>query len=621
MAGMDKRELVAVALRALGDSPALGYPSRLFSLIGLLAGEMTRDEAHTALDFGLSLIEEELSPSTGDGPWREDLLSPVAPNEALAGFVYAKLASPIAKLRWEAAHVVHELCIAGQDEVITNLVSLCRKRSGGAFVDQQLHFYDLHAREWLLIALARASNDHPDILRNHIDFFMENSLAEDHVVIRHFASQAALSLAKHGIAISDEERERLTNVNSSPFALIVSEHFGCAAENTAEPDEDRTDDDFIFGYDMDRYWFNPLARCFAMNDKSVMAVGHDVVRNVWGSTHTGFWRDDQRGQRNIFREGETWQSQSSYPETDDLNFYLSYHALMATAGRLLGTRAVHLDPGESKNAFDEWLEGHLLTRPDGRWLADRRDPEPAGLLPWINQDRSSDWRWQIARSDFDRYLGLNSDRLNLWANWLTADEPREEEVHISSALVTTERAEALLRAMQSAEDSHSIPIPSAGSEYELDQAGFQLVGWVSSCHRYPALDGQDPWAGSVEFSGPMPSETVKREFQLSASEEDRSWTIGTLPGGSPVLWSEVWGENRGKNNGDNAPRSGSRLQVARPFLSAFLLKRGMAMITKVTIGRRVRKARYDSDRGDSHVFIPPSFRIFLFKPDGTESTV
>jgi hypothetical protein len=216
---------------------------------------------------------------------------------------------------------------------------------------------------------------------------------------------------------------------------------------------------------------------------------------------------------------------------------------------------------------------------------------------------------------------LNSDRLNLWANWLTADEPREEEVHISSALVTTERAEALLRAMQSAEDSHSIPIPSAGSEYELDQAGFQLVGWVSSCHRYPALDGQDPWAGSVEFSGPMPSETVKREFQLSASEEDRSWTIGTLPGGSPVLWSEVWGENRGKNNGDNAPRSGSRLQVARPFLSAFLLKRGMAMITKVTIGRRVRKARYDSDRGDSHVFIPPSFRIFLFKPDGTESTV
>jgi hypothetical protein len=209
LAGMNKRELVAVALRALGDSPALEYPSRLFSLVGLLAGEMSRDEAHTALDFGLSLIEAELSPSTGDGPWREDLLPPEAPNEVLAGFLYAKLASPIAKLRWEAAHVVHELSIAGQDEVITNLVSLCPKRSGGAFVDQQLHFYDLHAREWLLIALARASKDHPRILGSHIDFFIENSLTEDHVVIRHFASQAALSLAKHGIAISDEERERL----------------------------------------------------------------------------------------------------------------------------------------------------------------------------------------------------------------------------------------------------------------------------------------------------------------------------------------------------------------------------------------------------------------------------
>jgi AraC-like DNA-binding protein len=114
VAGMDKRELVAVALRALGDSPALEHPSRLFSLVGLLAGEMTRDEAHAALDFGLSLIEAELSPSTGDGPWREDLLPPVAPNEALAGFVYAKLASPIAKLRWEAAHVVHGPCVGSR---------------------------------------------------------------------------------------------------------------------------------------------------------------------------------------------------------------------------------------------------------------------------------------------------------------------------------------------------------------------------------------------------------------------------------------------------------------------------------------------------------------------------
>ena len=619
--GMDKRELVAVALRALGDSPDLEYPSRLFSVVGLLAGEMCRDEAYTALDFGLSLIEAELSPSTGDGTWREDLLPPVAPNESLAGFVYAKLASPIAKLRWEAAHVVHELCIAGEDEVITNLVTLCRKRSAGAFVDQQLRFYDLHAREWLLIALARASKDHPGILRSHIGFFIENSRTEDHVVIRHFASQAALSLAKHGIPISDDELERLIKVNSSPFPLIESERIGRMAENTDEPDEDETDDHFSFGYDMDEDWFRPLARCFAMNGKSVMAMANDIVRNVWGSPHTGYWSDDQRGQRKIFREGETRRSKSSYPETDDLSFYLSYHALMTAAGRLLGTIAVHIEPKDSKSAFEKWLEDHLLTRPDGRWLADRRDPEPVGLLPWINQERSDNWRWQIARSDFDRYLGLNSDRLSLWANWLTVDEPREEEVWISSALVTTERSEALLRAMQSAEDTHNIPLPTADGDYELDQAGFQLAGWVCSSVRYAALDGQDPWAGSIEFSGPMPSETVKREFQLFASEDDRSWTIGAKPGERAVLWSEVWGENRGRNNGDSAPRSGSRLQVARPFLSEFLQKNGMAMIAKVTINRRMRKARYDSDRGERHVLVPRSFRIFLFKPDGTESTV
>ena len=58
---------------------------------------------------------------------------------------------------------------------------------------------------------------------------------------------------------------------------------------------------------------------------------------------------------------ETHYSHSSYPRVDDLFFYLSYHAMMVVAGKLLATIPVHYDPDDNGTRPFEELEPLLQT--------------------------------------------------------------------------------------------------------------------------------------------------------------------------------------------------------------------------------------------------------------------
>ena len=129
-----------------------------------------------------------------------------------------------------------------------------------------------------------------------------------------------------------------------------------------------------FALDIGPYWFSGLARCFEIKETDVERAARNVIVNELGYTGTARWIEDPRAQRNIFDETETHHSHGSYPLTDDLHFYLSYHAMMRVGGDLLSTIPLPVSPVDDYDRFDEWLKRHGLTRTDGRWLADRRDP-------------------------------------------------------------------------------------------------------------------------------------------------------------------------------------------------------------------------------------------------------
>jgi len=419
LSGISERHVVDVVLTAIGEATEVAGAGRLFTLVGLLALKLTENEALEALSFGLDLFDTVLEDTDGDGPWSSKLEPPADIGGSVAGYIWAGLAAPRASLRWEAAHVVRALCTLGHDKVLGHLVALANGTSADAFYDARLHFYELHARQWLLIGLARAAKDRPDLVVPHAGFLIRCAFTgEPHVLIREFAKRAILALLDAGLlAPQGDLRQRLAAVNASNFPLVESpsyRHFvndETYAENKvdAEDEEDR----FCFGMDMGPYWFASLGRCFAKSQPSIEREALHVIRSDWEFSGGTRWDEDERHRRKIFRDMQTHHSHGSHPRVDELRFYLSYHAMMVVAGKLLATTPVHHDPDDSEDGFRGWLRRYDVSRRDGGWLADRRDPIPLERPEWKDEKETDEWRWSIARNDFDRILIAPDGRMNL----------------------------------------------------------------------------------------------------------------------------------------------------------------------------------------------------------------
>lgn len=621
LSGIPERELVDVVLAAIGEAAEIAGVSRLFTLVGLIAPKLTESEALEVLSFGLDLFDPVLEDNDGDGPWSPRFDPPSEIEGSIAGYIWGGLADPRASLRWEAAHVVHALCTLGQKKALDHLIMLANGGPAEAFYDARLHFYEMHARQWLLIGLARAARDRPDFLAPYADFLIKLAVdSEPHVLIREFAKRTIYALLDAGFLESqgDDLRERLSVVNVSTLPPVESTYYrrfeNGESDDEVDADAEGNEDRFYFGIDMGPYWFEPLGRCFAKSQASIEREALRVIRNDWGFSGSSRWVEDARNRRKIFRDGETSHSHGSYPRVDDLRFYLSYHAMMVVARKLLETTPVHHDPDDSDDGFRNWLYRHDLTRRDGGWLADRRDPVPLERPAWKDEKENDEWRWSVARNDFGRILMTPDGRMNLWGRWTWSEGNRKESIHVYSALVSSDRSMALLRALQTADSPHPYDyvIPAANTDSQIDFEGFQLKGMIVERYSDGGLDKQDPWAGAISYPSPAPAAYFTEVMNLASDAENRRWFV--REDHIEVAWSKVWGDFIEKDDTANH-ESGVRFQALFDAIVTFLRKLEMDLLVEIQIKRSHRYSRWQ--RSDDEVgFIPPSARLFLVKTDG-----
>ena len=618
-AGLSEAEIFDVVLNALAHSTESMDSDRLFSLVSLLTPNLATVESLDTLRFGLGLLEPVLTEEDGDGSWRKELLPPTTTEEAIAGMIYAALADPCASIRWQAAHAVRLICIFDRRTVVDYLIQFAAQGQGGPFADAGLYFYSLHAQQWLLIALARTALDIPGFLVPYKTYLLKCALEENHVLIRHFATQALTAMAQmHSITLRRDLYNRLRMVNKSPFPIKKSQRHNRFEFRDAQViEEPLSDPNFIFGYDMDRYWFEYLAECFALSSKDVERMAASIIRDEWKILDGGGWKADERMRRNLFHDRETWHSHSTYPRCDDRSFYLSYHAMMVAAGNMLARFPLHQDPSEREDEFRDWMKRHLPTRSDGRWLADRRDPEPFECPDWKIAKRDKYWRWMVNHAEFDCALRLKGDRLNIWGHWKTGIHEDEQTVTIYSALVSPESSYALLQAAQSAAGAYDVGIPAHGSEFEIDQGIFWLKGWITEEHRDRELDSMDPWAGNTSYPQPRPASPIRQKFGLRSDVEGRVWRMKDA---KDAFWSQTWGEPDDDERISVAD-SGHRLQVSKQVLIQMLKKMGASLIVKVIIERRPHHSKYSTYSKEDHVYISPYFKIYVFEKDGTYKTL
>jgi hypothetical protein len=615
LASISETDVVDVVLTATGETLDFLEANELFFLIGLLTTKLSPDEALDALTYALDLFNPMLEDNDGDGPWNEHLSPPSDIRRAIAGYIWSAAAAPEAVLRWEAAHAILEYCRLGRQEIMNHVVKVAGSGHGGPFVDARLPFYEFHALQWLLIGMARASQEVPQAVAPYAQQLLDWSLSgQPHVLIRLFAARAARALISSGHLVDDGTLAvRLECINTSPLAVVESDSDEEQTPRKSSRNADE-EDPFYFGIDIGPYWYAPLGRRFAWSQAAMEAEALDVIRKDFGYTGTSRWNDDPRVRRHLYEERHTDHSHGSYPRADSLHFYYAYHAMMIVAGRLLATTPLHRHPRyDEGDTFAEWLDGHDLTLPDGRWLWDRRDPEPFEKGTWLEREKEHPDYQRVTDADFQEALG-SGDRLNVWGYWTEADHRREQSTSIHSALVSPDKSEALLRALASTRNVHNYAIPSAGSDMEIDEAGFELKGWVADRDSERELDRFDRWAGGITFPPPRPAPFIVECMQLQTDSDLRMWKDQS---GSWVMESRTWGHfDEARRHESGNPERGSRLQVSRSFVASMLGELDRDLIIEVQIERHRRHQPYESGDSDEDERIQTTAKLYLLGRDG-----
>ena len=371
LSGSSSRKIFDTLAKSVADHVEGVDADGLLGLAEVAVELLDPPEALDTLAFTLDRLEPLLRETDGDGSWRSELASPDEPAAALAGLLYATLAAPQPGLRWRAAHAVRRLCRLGCWEVIAAICDMFYVERLPAFTDADLPFYALHARLYALIALARSAGESPVILRPHVGTFVRLALEDlPHVLIRRFAAEAALGIEKvYPGTIAAEVADRLRRVNASPHPRAEPARTKVGGWDNLRSVETR----FSFGYDIDRYWFGPLAEVFNLTSSEIALRADIWISNRWGNRSRGWWKRDPRGHRGHYRDLTVLASHGEYPRVDSLSFYLEYHAMHCVAGDLLAELPA-VEPTEwGDDRWTDWLSGHDLTRRDGLWLADRRD--------------------------------------------------------------------------------------------------------------------------------------------------------------------------------------------------------------------------------------------------------
>lgn len=536
----------------------------LFRLVDPLASCLSFNDADEALNFGLDLLEEAIRPEDGDGPWCDALQPPSSCIEALAGYIWVGLGSPKVADRWEFAHVVRTCVELNWSDLLSALLSRTSKASPYPFIDNGLKFYEWHALQWMLIGLARGSKDQPTALNLFIPFLLR-SAAEQHVVIRWLAAEILRVLNTAGLA-QTQDALGLAGINQTTLPLDTYSGWREPVPDENIPDEVDLDDEekYYFGMDIGPYWFAPLGKAFGLTEIATEKRARLVLRDRLDvNSHRA--RDDARYQRKIFEGHETSHSHGCMPLVDDLCAYHSYHAMMIVAAKLLNERPVRKRADHSKDEFQDWIGRYLLTCPDDRWLADRRDPRLVVDPPSATGDKI--WCWNVTKDYLDQQLQTDDGLHAFWGDWSTGYGAESETVSIRSALVSRTAAGSLLAALQTAPEADRFFLPDADRSESLNVGSFRLIGWVTNTDEGAKLDEGDPWATRLHFPGSSPSTSIVKRLGLNRSSDGRRWAVGQ----DVLLRSESWTRIVGYGR-DEESISGIRLSGSTSFVQLLLEK-------------------------------------------------
>jgi hypothetical protein len=597
--------LIPTIVTALRERVAEVSSTTWLSFATLLAEEASPGAVRAALERFVLRSSSTLPDDLGDGPWRQDLSVRGGPGDAAAGLLWCRLGDPDARGRWRAAVAVRRLVDFGQAEVLSPLVQNVERIDAGAFQDHRLPFFQLHARLWLLISLARIARDAPRIVRpfrralESVAF----STAFPHALMQQFAADALSGAAQAlGPDERDALRERLRSVNLPALPRIRAERRSGIDFYTGRPqDRPKPENAFHFDYDFSKYQVDGLGRVFGAPKWEVDDASTAWIRR-WDA-HAMDMYECPRLRESDSRIGS--YASGSPPQRDRYGGYLAWHALMLVAGEFVRTRPVTGDTWH-EDPWTEWLAEQCLSRRDGLWLAEGTDlfpPDFRRAVGVITDDR--DEQLSADAAVLAPLVGLNEqfclgEVLIVDGEWTSADGV---DVVVRSVIVEGADEAGQVALAVATGDPFVRWLPRESDIFDR-RKGSPLRAWLTAPNHSPhGLDQHDPYATPTALSRARPADWTIAELGLVAGDPfGRVWRDRS---GATIATADAWGATRGGRERAWS-RTGARVLWMMPSLRNFLSRRGAGLVVLV------KACKYLKERSGKDAF---EYRTLVFTVD------
>lgn len=613
-------KLIAGIVSGLANGDEIADARQFFGFVFVASSCVNEQDASELTDYSLSRFELHIGEDFGDGAWSDNLYITNDVSINVAGFIWSALGSPRSSVRWNAAHCVRKLADFNCIDIIDALVFWLKQDKAGAFGHHKFPFYNLHARLYLLIALARVSLYKPELLIQYKDIFVHYAFGEPHILIQKFSAEIAGNLSTSLDDVYDVDTlNKLKAVGKSKVPIVEINYNDRVDSCWHINKEIATEYDFHFGWDFDRYWFEPLGNVFGIPGKQVEDIAADVIIKEWGieKDNNGYNNDPRVSIWNRHsNERETGHSHGSCPRTDNLDFYLSYHSMMVAASKLLEKMPVVSKRDWYDNEWDEWISRHLLTCSDGKWLVDYRDPVPLKRPEWISKNKDDNWKTDISDNNFYEVLLTDDGGAEQWLNvqggWEEKDSERTESFSIFSALVSRSTSGALMRALETCSDPHDYKLPYyEEGDMEIESGSFKLKGWIMDDSVSKRLDEYDPYADNVDYPPYVVGGDFVSRLNLSVESDGKLWYLPTSS--HPALKCEIWSSHRDDRD-ENPNQAGKRLKASLQYLKHMCSTLNCDLILEVGIKREINY-KYRS-REDKYEYSKPIHKLFILSSDG-----
>jgi hypothetical protein len=590
LSGVPSTHLALELIRIFAKPDAGVAPSVWLALASTICGEADDGEGQAALKRLLNSNSAKLASKVLDGEWKAGLYPASDPAEIFSGLVWRMLGSTHASDRWRAAHSVR--CFAKFDRwgVIDALVEKLSIENAHPYQAPELRFYYMHARLWLLIALARIALDYPENVARYQEVLFQIILDEQspHVLMRHFAAQSIRSCTESGnLKLSGEMEKRIENVDSSPFPkmgrrLKKGGHNPFYEGRPKEAPKPKAE--FYLDYDFDKYEVQSLGDVF---DKAGWEI-RDLISEVAHSIDPNLKSMYEAGGRKISREylGHMTPRYHSYGQQ------IGWHSLFIVTARLLRDCPVTENSySDSEDPWTEWLNGNLLTRKDGYWLSDGMDRSPLDTKVNLLEKGEKELVLTGSESKLLNLVNIESEigkKIVVEGDWDSHDGIK---VSISSAFVSPRKAKALGKRLTE-EEPFGVWLPVYNQYYDGEEYLYNKIGdyvpWIVCPSWEGRIDEYDPLGSICTMRRPRFAKHILETLSINSDDPfRRAWKDSS---GKVMARSEAWSL---LNRYNEEPTQGMRFLCSEELIKRMLDKLKMNLLILV------RLQRYEKGYGSS----------------------